>query len=116
MADLQVQEFKLPVSVTISGGFRRAAISVEAMGIALREKDSKFVGAKQVPLADPIEVVMTFKGPQGVDYKLEIEINKIKKTNEGNLSQGGVSIERCSFTFADFGLIVNPTNPTLLII
>lgn len=116
MADLQVQEFILPVSVTLSGGFRRAAISVEAMGIALREKDSKFVGSKQVPLADPIEVVMTFKGAKDVDYKLEIEINKIKKTNEGKLSEGGVSVETCNFTFADFNLTVNPANPTLLLI
>lgn len=104
MADLQNSESEHQVDVSISGNFRRVAIGVEASGIGLRKKGDEFIGSKKIPLADPIETVMTFKGSQGVDFTLKMTINGVEKKFSSNLTTGGVSVERCTFPFSDFHL------------
>jgi hypothetical protein len=102
MANLLTLETEHQVEVSLTGGFRRAAINVEATGIGLRKKADELIGSKKILIADPIEVIMTFKGAEGVEYVLAIKINGVEKKRSGSLLIGGVNVEKHQFQFSDF--------------
>jgi hypothetical protein len=96
---------KEDVKVEVSGGFRRAAVAVDATVIPLTKSGSGLVGSKKAVELDPPVVTMTatIKGGKTASYDIGVTINDVTKHSKGVVREGVETVKE-NWLFSDFKL------------
>ena len=101
----QAQPTDQKVSVEVTGGIRRASISIDAVPIPLKPTSDGFRGSKTVTLEPPtITAVWAVKGGRNADFDFEVTINDKTQSILGALKNEGVKSDTEIWKFSDFGL------------
>jgi hypothetical protein len=93
------------VTVEVTGGIRRASISIDAVPVPLRETDEGFSGSTTIALEpSTITAVWAVKGGRNASYDFGITINDTTQSIKGALDNEGIKSDEQTWTFHDFGL------------
>ena len=93
------------ITIAVTGGIRRASISIDAVAIPLQQTSDGFRGSKTITLEpSAIVAVWAVKGGRNADFDFEVTINDATQSIKGALGNEGVKSSTKTWRWSDFDL------------